>query len=89
MKFFLWTYGSYYVLLILYYVILSFRHLMILISSFLEQVIPRLVEIQTFAIEFNDINYLIAKGEVVTEKPEPKALSYNRAMAKSIPLTEV
>ena len=62
---------------------------MILISSFLEQMIPRLVEIQTFAIEFNDINYLIAKGEVVTEKPEPKTLSYNRAMAKSIPLTEV
>lgn len=62
---------------------------MILISSFLEQMIPRLVEIQTFAIEFNDINYLIAKREVITEKPEPKALLYNRAMAKSIPLTEV
>lgn len=59
---------------------------MILISSFLEQMILRLVEIQIFEIEFNDINYLIIEREVVTGKPEPKALSFNRAMAKSITL---
>ena len=59
---------------------------MILISSFLEQMILRLVEIQIFEIEFNDINYLIIEREVLTGKPELKALSFNRAMAKSITL---
>lgn len=40
---------------------------MVLISSFLEQMILRLVEIQIFEIEFNDINYLIIEREVLTE----------------------